>query len=139
MYSRRKYAETVRFLKAAIKNESLSYAFRQRSVELLLTIYGAELPEAGDGHLTKKTVKELIQTRTADKIIREGIKEAVTEQTAAEAEAARVRALSAALEALMSPSSPQDESEAGSWSITQHRLHLTPPVRKNNGYSYWRG
>lgn len=76
-YSRRKYGESVRYLKSAIAHDGLSHAFRRRCVELLLAIYGTEIPEAGDSHLTKKSVKELIQTRSVDKAIRQGVSESV--------------------------------------------------------------
>jgi hypothetical protein len=119
-FSRRKYAESVRFLKRAIGNEFLSYPFRQRSVELLLSIYGTELPEAGDDHLTKKTVKELIQTRSVDKAVRQGVRESVSEREAREAaeaeqeaQAEREAHTDKALKAFLSterPGRPQEDT-----------------------------
>lgn len=122
-YSRRQFAESVRYLKGAIKNESLSYAFRQRSVELLFAIYQMPVVEAGDSHLIKKSVKELIQTRSVDKVIRQGVKESVAERERREAEekaeqdrvqkeAATDEMLQNFLRPVSGPASLQDERQA---------------------------
>ena len=103
-YSRKKYGESVRYLKKAIANDGLSHVERRRCIELLLSIYAVEVPDAGDSHLTKKSVKELIQTRSVDKAIRQGVKESVTAARSTEAEQQAETDMDALLRDFLKPS-----------------------------------
>jgi hypothetical protein len=113
-YSRRKYAESVRYLKSAIANDGLSFAFRRRCVELLLVIYGLPVPETGGRE--KRAVKELVTERAIDKTLHREIREQVAEKVRGEAEQQAKDEIDEALKAFLAPteraSSPVHEKEA---------------------------
>ena len=113
-YSRRKYGESVRYLKSAIAHEGLSHVFRRRCVELLLVIYG--LPVSETGGREKRAVKELVTERAIDKTLQREVREQVAEKVRVEAEQQAKDEIDEALKAFLAPteraSSPVHEREA---------------------------
>jgi hypothetical protein len=68
--SRKRYQEALRFLKAALRNDKLSFAQRFRAVELLVIIYGDRLP---DNKRDRKTIKELMEERSLERNAQEAL------------------------------------------------------------------
>jgi hypothetical protein len=79
--SRKKFQEALRCLKAACKNDNLTFALRVRAAELILAIYNVPLPESSAR--IKRTVKDLVTEGSFDK----GVREQVNEKVRADAEA----------------------------------------------------
>jgi hypothetical protein len=98
--SRRKYAEVLKCLKAAIKNEKLSWVQRLRAVELLMCVYGVSLPE-NDPRI-RRSVKTMVEERAGERVLNNQIKEAVQERVREEAGRAEEDKMSAALRDFLS-------------------------------------
>lgn len=96
--SRRRYAETLRCLKGAIRNEKLSWAVRIRCVELLLSVYDVPFPDSG--RRERKAVKLMVQQRSVDRSIREQIQTATDTEAAQEAKAREEKTIADALQYL---------------------------------------
>lgn len=64
--SRKKYQEALKVLKAACKNESLSWTQRIRAAELILCAYG-EVDLPWSSKRDRRTVKELTEERAWEK------------------------------------------------------------------------
>lgn len=138
-YSRRKYGESVRYLKSAIAHDGLSHAFRRRCVELLLAIYGVPVAEAGDSHLTKKSVKELVQTRSVDKVIRQGVRESVAEREAREAAEAEQQAetdMDALLKNFLKPTETESVGDSTGADAAKEVMQ-TPTQKEGHGEQSW--
>lgn len=96
--SRRKYAEALRCLKGAIKNEKLSWAARIRCVELLLSVYGVPFPDSG--RRERKAVKLMVEERSVERIIREQVQAAADVKAVEDAEAQEAKKVTDALQHL---------------------------------------
>jgi hypothetical protein len=83
--SRKKFQEALRALKAACRNDKLTFALRVRAAELILAIYGVPLPESAAR--VKRTVKELVQEGSFDREVREQVNEKTRQDAEAQARA----------------------------------------------------
>jgi hypothetical protein len=82
--SRKKYQEALKVLKAACKNEALSWTQRIRAAELIMMIYGTlDSPES---KRDRRAVKELVTERAFERATNEQVRQAVTERVMTEAE-----------------------------------------------------
>ena len=97
--SRRKYAEALRCLKNAIKNDKLPWTIRIRCVELLLSIYNVPVPDGG--RRERRAVRELVEERAGERSINEQIKLAVQDRVRQEAEQEEQERISQALQDFM--------------------------------------
>jgi hypothetical protein len=75
--SRKKYQEALRALKAACRNDKLSFPLRIRAAELILAIYEVPLPESSAR--IKRGVKELVQEGAFDKEVRNQVRDRVAQ------------------------------------------------------------
>jgi uncharacterized protein (DUF2236 family) len=82
-FSRKKFQEALRALKAACKNERLPFALRIRAAELICAIYSVPLPESSAR--VKRTVRELVTEGSFDRQVREQVNERVRHDAEAEA------------------------------------------------------
>lgn len=83
--SRKKFQEALRALKAACRNDKLSFPLRVRAAELILAVYNVPLPESSAR--IKRTVKELVQEGSFDKEVREQVNEKTRQDAEAQARA----------------------------------------------------
>ena len=98
--SRKRYAEAVRCLKGAIANPKLSWTRRLRAVELLMVLYGVEMPEPITRR-DRRSLKSLVVENSFDRQVRARVQEGVLSETARKAkeEAERYLAKQASEEA----------------------------------------
>jgi len=82
-FSRKKFQEALRALKAACKNEHLPFTLRIRAAELICCIYSVPLPESSIR--VRRAVKELVQEGSFDRQLREQVNEKVRQDAEAEA------------------------------------------------------
>lgn len=80
--SRKRFQEALRALKQACKNDRLPFTLRVHAAELICSIYGVPVPQAGR---IKRTVKELVEEGSFDRQVREQVNRQV--QADAEREA----------------------------------------------------
>jgi hypothetical protein len=83
--SRKKFQEALRALKAACRNDKLSFTLRVRAAELILAVYDVPLPESSAR--VKRTVKELVQEGRFDSEVREQVNQKVRQDAEAQARA----------------------------------------------------
>lgn len=82
--SRRKWQESIRCLKTAIKNDKLPWAQRLRAVELLMCLYDCPLPESS--RRTTKAVKAMVEERVLERSINNQVNAAVQQRSTQESE-----------------------------------------------------
>jgi hypothetical protein len=82
-FSRKKFQEALRALKAACKNDRLPFTLRIRAAELICAIYSVPLPESSAR--IRRTVRELVQEGSFDRQLREQVNDKVRQDAEAEA------------------------------------------------------
>lgn len=76
-YSKRKWSESVKALKALIANPKTMVEQKLRGVELLAMIYGIEPPVR---QIDKLAIKELVRRRNFDRAVAEGVDRTLEQQ-----------------------------------------------------------
>jgi stage III sporulation protein SpoIIIAA len=82
--SRKKFQEALKALKSVCRNDKLPATLRVRGAELIMAIYGVELPNTSPRD--RKTVKQLVEERQFEKTIQANVRAKVLEQTVRDAE-----------------------------------------------------
>ena len=81
--SRKKFQEALRALKLACKNDRLPFTLRIRAAELILAVYGVQLPE--NTARNRRAVKELVEENAFDRQVRAQVEEKLKAQAEADA------------------------------------------------------